>query len=78
MPWRRMGEWKYTSTILNLGARWRWVVIFVGLPLYPREQLPLPFGWVGPKAGLDDSEKWKPPCPYRESNTDTSVVQSIA
>jgi hypothetical protein len=25
VPWRRMGEWNYSSIILDLGTRWRWV-----------------------------------------------------
>jgi hypothetical protein len=36
MPWRRMGNWRYSSTIFYLGTRWRWVVSFTSLPLYPR------------------------------------------
>jgi hypothetical protein len=24
MPWRHMGEWRYSSTFLDLGTRWRW------------------------------------------------------
>jgi hypothetical protein len=35
MPWREMGKWKYSSTFLGLGTRWRWVVSFTTLPLYP-------------------------------------------
>jgi hypothetical protein len=30
------GEWSYSSTSLDLGTRWRWVVSFTLLPLYPR------------------------------------------
>jgi hypothetical protein len=26
MPWRRMGEWRYSSSFLDFGTRWRWVV----------------------------------------------------
>jgi hypothetical protein len=29
MPWRHMGEWRYSSTILDLGTRWKWVVACV-------------------------------------------------
>jgi hypothetical protein len=36
MPWRRVGEWRYSSTYLDLGTRWRWVISFTSLPLYPR------------------------------------------
>jgi hypothetical protein len=33
--WRHMGESRYTSTILGLDTRWRWVVSFKPRPLYP-------------------------------------------
>jgi hypothetical protein len=36
MPWIHMGEWRYSSTFLGLGIRWRWVVSCTPLPLYPR------------------------------------------
>jgi hypothetical protein len=39
------GKWRYSSIILNLGTRWRWVVSLTPLPLYPR-------GW-GPRYSLD-------------------------
>jgi hypothetical protein len=28
------GEWRYSSTILNLGTRWMWVVSFTPRPFY--------------------------------------------
>jgi hypothetical protein len=31
-----MGEWRYSSTILDLGTIWRRVVSFTSRPLYPR------------------------------------------
>jgi hypothetical protein len=34
-----MGEWRYSSTIINLGTRWRLVVSFTPLPLYPLDRL---------------------------------------
>jgi hypothetical protein len=34
-PWRRITELRYSSTILNVGSRWRWVVGFTPRPLYP-------------------------------------------
>jgi hypothetical protein len=42
-----MGEWRYSSTILDLGIRWRWVVSFTLRPLYPGEKSPpyIPIGW---------------------------------
>jgi hypothetical protein len=35
-----MGEWRYSSIILDLGTRWRWVVSFTYRPLYPRGNRP--------------------------------------
>jgi hypothetical protein len=35
------GKWRYSSTILDLGTSWRWVVSFTPLPLYPRGKSPL-------------------------------------
>jgi hypothetical protein len=34
------GEWRYSSTILDLGTRCRWVVNFTPRPLYPRGKRP--------------------------------------
>jgi hypothetical protein len=51
-----MGEWRYSATILDLGTRWRWVISFTPLPLYPRGISPRTHcmgSWVGPRAGLD-------------------------
>jgi hypothetical protein len=39
MPWRRKGKWRHSSTILDLGITWRWVVSFTPQPLYPRYPL---------------------------------------
>jgi hypothetical protein len=39
-----MGEWRYTSTILDFGTRWEWMISFMPWPLYPqgkRTQYPL-------------------------------------
>jgi hypothetical protein len=49
-PWKSMGDWRYSFAILHLGARWRWVVSFTPLPLYPAgKQPPIPIaqeaGW---------------------------------
>jgi hypothetical protein len=41
-----MGDWKYSSVILNLGIKWRWVDSFTPRPLRPR--YPLLAGW-GPE-----------------------------
>jgi hypothetical protein len=34
-PWRRVGEWKYSSTIIDLDTRWRCVITFTPRPIYP-------------------------------------------
>jgi hypothetical protein len=51
-----MGEWKYSSTFHYLGSRWRCVVSYRALPLYPAERDPRTDwigDWVGPIVGLD-------------------------
>jgi hypothetical protein len=56
------------------------VVSFTPRPLYPKETVPgihLTGDWVDPKAGLDDVEK-KKFLPYRNSNSDPSVVKLVA
>jgi hypothetical protein len=35
-----MVEWRYSSTITVLGIRWRWIVSFTPLPLYPWRKSP--------------------------------------
>jgi hypothetical protein len=65
MPWR-WGEWRYSSTILDLSTRWRWVVSFMPWPLYPREIAPGTYrigGWVGSRI------KRKICCPCQEWNS---------
>jgi hypothetical protein len=34
MPWRHMGEWRYSSTFLDLSTIWKWVLRFTPLQLY--------------------------------------------
>jgi hypothetical protein len=46
-----MGERRYSSAILDLGTRWRYVVSFTPWPLYPRYHFR--GGRVGPRGGLD-------------------------
>jgi hypothetical protein len=54
MPWRHMGEWRYSCTILlDLGTRWRWVISFTPQPLYPwgkRSWYPLDRRLGGPES----------------------------
>jgi hypothetical protein len=72
------GGWRYSSTILELDTRWRWVVSFTPRLLYSRGKVPCSHcigGWVGPKACLDVVEKTKISCPCRNL---TPAVQSVA
>jgi hypothetical protein len=36
-----MGKWRYSSTIFNLGTKWRWVFSFAHLLLYALGKSPL-------------------------------------
>jgi hypothetical protein len=36
VPWKHIGEWRYSSIYLDAGTRWRSVVRFKPLLLYPR------------------------------------------
>jgi hypothetical protein len=48
-----MGEWRYRSTILDLDIRWRRVVSFTPLPLYPKgtsSRYPLDRRLLGPQS----------------------------
>jgi hypothetical protein len=51
---KKYREWRYSSTLLNLGSRRRYMVSFT-----PRERRFRTYrvgGWVGPRAGLDSAE----------------------
>jgi hypothetical protein len=63
----RFGEWRYNSTIFDLGTRWRGAVSFTHLPLYPRGNTHWIYDWVGPREPLDSVE-YRTSCPCRESN----------
>jgi hypothetical protein len=62
---RREGVWGsgcIDSHFLDLGNSWRWMVSFTPRSLYSREKASGTHcigGWMDPKAGLDDTEKWK-------------------
>jgi hypothetical protein len=64
---------------LDLGPSWRWVVSFTPLPLYQRGQsppYPLNRRLGGPQSG--SGRCGENSCPHRDSNSDPSVVQSVA
>jgi hypothetical protein len=68
--WRYMGEWRYSSSILDLGNSWRWVVCFMPRPFCPDERSPdsthFIGGWVGPTAGLSIVKKRQISCLCQE------------
>jgi hypothetical protein len=82
MPWRRIGERRYSSThsltsALD-GGEWS-----VSCPsrFTSRERDPGTHwigGWVGPRAILDAVIKREIPSPSRESNPRTPIVQPVA
>jgi hypothetical protein len=41
---RHMGKWRYSSTDLDFGTRWKWVVCFTHRLFYPGGRVPLPIG----------------------------------
>ena len=51
-----------TGSLLNLGARWWWVVNVTPRPLYPRQRpgTHCTGGWVGPRTGPDRCGKSRP------------------
>jgi hypothetical protein len=63
MPWRIVWEWRYSSTILDLSTRWRWVVSFTTPAALPRGERAPGIHWiggyVGPRACLDVIKKRK-------------------
>jgi hypothetical protein len=66
MPWRHIIEWRCSSTILEFGTSWRWIISLATRPKYlPGEIGTTPTGihwiggWVGPRAGLEVVEKRK-------------------
>jgi hypothetical protein len=82
MPWRRIGEWRYSSThsltsALD-GGKWS-----ASRPsrFTPKERAPGTHwigGWVGPRAVLDAVVKRKIPSPRRKSNPRTLIVEPVA
>jgi hypothetical protein len=81
-PWRRNGEWRYSSThplISALdGGEWS---ASRPAPFTPRERAPGTHwigGWVGPRACLVSVVKRKILSPRRGSNPRTPIVQLLA
>jgi hypothetical protein len=68
-----MGEWRYSSTILNLGSRWKSVVSFTTLPLYLRCPLDWRLGGSQSRCGHWRKEKYLSPAGNR-----TPAVRPVA
>jgi hypothetical protein len=78
MPLWRMGEWKYSSTILKLGHQIEVSGRFhAPSALHPGEIVPRTHYWedrVDPRPDLDSKTKRKFSYSYREQNPDSSFV----
>jgi hypothetical protein len=88
MQWRQTGEWRYSSTTLDLSTRWRWVVGFMFWPLSPEgkcPQYPLDrrLGGLQSRSGCHGEKSLAPEpvwmtwrrenyCPHQDSNSDPS------
>jgi hypothetical protein len=78
VPWRHVGEWRYSTTILDLSTGWRWVFIFMPWLLYPWRKSPQysfdrRLGWVPePVWTLGNGENF---FPCWESNPSTLVYR---
>jgi hypothetical protein len=74
-----MAEWRYSSTILNLSARWRWVVSFTFLPLYLWGNsfwYPFNRSLVGPQRLSGRYREEEKPYPNRESKLGRPAVST--
>jgi hypothetical protein len=83
MPWRHMGERRYSSIILDLGTRCRWVVSFTNRPIHPRgnsPQYPLDRGLGGPhsQSGRCGVDKDLLPLPGIELRPSSSQICKIS
>jgi hypothetical protein len=76
-----MGEWRYRSTICNLGTGWRWVVSFTPLSLYLRGEIVAGTHWIRRLGGPQSRSGccWEDnSLPCRESNPSSSALQPVA
>jgi hypothetical protein len=67
-----MWEWRYSSTILDFGTRWRWMISFTPRPLITGERAAGTnwiWGWMGPQSRSIRCEEETNFCPYRQSNS---------
>jgi hypothetical protein len=79
--WRSTGGLELQPhTCFDLGTRWRWVINFTPLPLYPQGKnpwYPLDRRLVGPRA-IPDTVMRKISSSHRESNHRTPIIQPVA
>jgi hypothetical protein len=61
MLWRREGEWRYSSTILDLSTRWKYRLASLPRRFILGERAP-GIHWIGSRAGLNAVEKRKRSC----------------
>jgi hypothetical protein len=74
-----MGEWRFSSNILNLFTRWKWVISFSPLQLYPHGQsLSYPLDTRLGRPHSQSQRYGKSLCSCRESKYVTSTFQPIA
>jgi hypothetical protein len=79
--WRRMEEWRYSSTILNFSSRWTEWSASRPRQVHRRGQSPrthLRGGWVGQRADMDSMEKRNISFPSRESNLGPAFPSLVA
>jgi hypothetical protein len=67
-----MGEWRYSSTILDLGTRQRSAVIFTPQPLYPRYPLDRRLG--GAQAVTRRCSDWANPAPEENATPGIDLI----
>jgi hypothetical protein len=69
VPWRHMGERRYSSTIPDLITRWRWVISYMPQLLYSRSNSPQhpldgrlggPYGCYEEERNIAPAGKWTP------------------
>jgi hypothetical protein len=79
-----MGEWRYSSTILDLGTRWRWVVSFTPRPLYSRYSLDgrlggrqSPSGRYGREKDCRESNSGRPARRYTDWDIATTNIRGV-
>jgi hypothetical protein len=77
MPWRHMGKWRCSYTILDLGNTRRWVVRFTPRPLYHLVPIRQEVGWALQQV-LDSLSCWDSnPSPVARCYTDWAILTPL-